>query len=651
MFWIDLFSLLILSWWIVSRLEVTARVGERLALAALLGLGIKSLFIFLFLLFKVQPLLWRQLVVSVCALLLCGAWIRTRSEIFSAPSSPIDPGRISIKSPALWILGVLFILGLANALFFPITGADGVWYHVKGMVYFHEADFESERIISQFRQYPPMIGLLYAWLISGGIEQLPILFPVLYLCLLAVVYHRILDHTGSTKVAGGATLVLGTTPYLWWHSFLPFLDWTAGVFYAVGMLYWFFLVQTISDSGAAQLRPLTVLSGLFFGLASWTRPEFVLYSALPLFLLVCVLDRQESPAGERNPVIARFSMAALILPTLWFAVLLNFEGPLGTTFKQLIMACAGLWTGVGLVLSGGVRFTPRMARGTVICAVAVCFAGLFLFLPADVSPWTALAVRCFRLFAVHLFFAGTSFLVVFLFTGGIRQLSPAEKTLGVLLLLFPLTQFIIYAYSGLKWPTLYHFIDTTFVHPGNSVNLSDTRGTIAFYPAFIFFLICIPKIKEGISSGFVRRIFLAVIAINLTVVLTMFAGPRIKFIAENLDRPFAQWAETVGPFDLPNQFQQTYRVVNRVHELTSSEAVVFLPPGDRAGSFRSVATQVLYPRVLHFGDDADFEEKLNAASREGRAYLVSGPEWRPDFCSGEARRPVPGTAFGLCGIG
>ena len=177
-------------------------------------------------------------------------------------------------------------------------------------------DFESKKIIHQFRQYPPFIGLLYGWLISSGIEKVTIIFPVLYVCLLYIFYYRLYDHVGSSTIAAAATLILGTTPYLWWHSYLPFLDWTAGVFYVAGVLYWFLLVKKIfypiERFNRDQNKSLAILSGFFFGLAGWTRPEFLIYSAIPIFLLVCAFDRTNKPIEERKLIIAYFSIASLI---------------------------------------------------------------------------------------------------------------------------------------------------------------------------------------------------------------------------------------------------------------------------------------------------------------------------------------------------
>ena len=160
------------------------------------------------------------------------------------------------------------------------------------------------------------------------------------------------------------------------------------------------------------------------------------------------------------------------------------------------MGCAGLWIGLSLVLFRVVNFTPRNSLVVGVFAVVICLIGLFIFLPSKFSPWTILAIRFFRLFVVQIFFAGTVFLFVFLFTEKIRQRPQAEKHLGFFLLLFMLVQFFVYAYSGLKWPTLSDYFDNTFVNPGNSINLSDTRGTIAIYPAFVFFIFCLPGVMK-----------------------------------------------------------------------------------------------------------------------------------------------------------
>ena len=346
------------------QLHIT--VGERNALVVLSGLGVKGVLLFFFITLGFQRFISFPILLTIVVYLGCFTWMKIRPvAIGDSLALPAERKGLSEIS-GFWVLTLLFILGLANAWFFPITGADAVWHHVKGMEYgMPLVDFESKKIIHQFRQYPPFIGLLYGWLISSGIEKITIIFPVLYVCLLYIFYYRLYDHVGSSTIAAVATLILGTTPYLWWHSYLPFLDWTAGVFYVAGVLYWFLLVKKIfypiERFNRDQNKSLAILSGFFFGLAGWTRPEFLIYSAIPIFLLVCAFDRKYKPIEGRKLIIACFSMAALTLPSIWFLVLLNFNEPLDDIFKKLMLACLGLWLGISLVLITRIRLTYRIA--------------------------------------------------------------------------------------------------------------------------------------------------------------------------------------------------------------------------------------------------------------------------------------------------
>ena len=474
MFWIDLYLIFQVSIWFVIRLGLNFSVGEKNALVVLISLGVKSFLLFVFIALGLSRFIVFPIILSIIIYILFYVLIKIRPLAFDGSWFREPERKGLVQYSGFWVLFILFTFGVLNSWFFPITGADGIWHHVKGMVYsLPSVDFESEHIISQFRQYPPFIGLLYGWLILSGFERVSILFPILYFCLLFIFYHRSFEHFKSSMAAGLATLILGTTPYLWWHSFLPFLDWTAGVFYTVGVLYWFLLIKNILEPSkcieAKNKRSLAVLSGLFFGIASWARPEFVLFSVAPLFLIICALDSQKQFISERNPIVVRFSVCALALPSLWFVVLLNFNAPLDDTFKKLIIGCSCLWIGLGLVLFRIIHFTPRIAIQLSIFIILVCLAGIIIFPSPTFSPWITLVVRFFRLFSVHIFFAGTVFLLVFLFSKKLSQLSPAEKNLGVLLILFILTQFFIYAYSGLKWPTLLHYVRIHLFIPGTQL--------------------------------------------------------------------------------------------------------------------------------------------------------------------------------------
>jgi hypothetical protein len=68
------------------------------------------------------------------------------------------------------------------------------------------------------------------------------------------------------------------------------------------------------------------------------------------------------------------------------------------------------------------------------------------------------------------------------------------------LVFYPLVHFAIFSYSSPKWENFGEYVSATFVHPGNSVNLSDTRGVMSMYPLLLFFIASIPSIRKGFDD-------------------------------------------------------------------------------------------------------------------------------------------------------
>ena len=161
---IDFGALWALTYLLVGRLNLIAAIGEKAALAFALALGLKSLMLFGWMASVgefPEPLMQTGLSFGALVLVLI---LRRRLRVHSILPSRA-PEKKSLPVIALVIiLGILFLLSLASASFFPITEADGIWYHIKGMVFLHEGAFDSETIVSQFRQYPPFLSLLFAYL-------------------------------------------------------------------------------------------------------------------------------------------------------------------------------------------------------------------------------------------------------------------------------------------------------------------------------------------------------------------------------------------------------------------------------------------------------------------------------------------------------
>ncbi len=209
------------------------------------------------------------------------------------------------------ILSLLVALSFYNSYFFPITQTDGIWYHIKAMVYFREGDGRSDFNNLQHRFYSPFVPLLFTWLISLDWKKLKIISPVFYACLLIIFYFRLRESSGNAKLSAVFTLLLGTTPYFWWHSVQSVLNLAAGVYYSLGVLFWYFLIMQTKEGSSDQAFSFALISGLFFGISSWARLEFILYMAIPLLLLVFCLDRNNNLA----PVAKRRVLWGFATPT------------------------------------------------------------------------------------------------------------------------------------------------------------------------------------------------------------------------------------------------------------------------------------------------------------------------------------------------
>ena len=482
---------------LVGALKVIPFKWERLALAFLFALVVKSLIMFFLVRLGVQPTAGLQLGSSVLVLVSTLFFLRKPNEkeaIFSDQ-----------KTGLAWVtwsmVGVLFFFSIVNAWFFPITESDAIWYHIRGMSFFHEVRFDSEWVVPQLKQYPPFIPLLFAYLIAFDAGFLKIIFPLMYLCLNIIFYSRVLSLSENKKMACLFTMVLATTPYFWWHGALPFLDLTTAVFYSTGTLYWYFWIKNKveGDTKKSEENSYAAISGILLGLAAWTRIEFLLYDLVPIFLTLYVFSRYPGK-NESLKSLKLFFACLLLLPSIWFITLLTFEMALWSQMKMVGGVCIFLWVLASGLTWGRWKFSELNILLALILAVAGYILVLFLSGAGPVPVWKKIAISFYRTSVVHIFYLFTAFLGIFVFFEKLKSLSEQKKILGCFLILFLCTHLAIFSYATPKWSTFGEFVYATFIQAGNSVNLSDTRGMMSFYPIFIFFISSLPFVRRGIIN-------------------------------------------------------------------------------------------------------------------------------------------------------
>jgi len=120
--------------------------------------------------------------------------------------------------------------------------------------------------------YPLHIPLLIGMLMDTFGDALPaikLIFPIYYLSLMLVVYGFLKERSNSV-LAGLSTLVLATMPVLARHARIGYANLPLTFYLVVGVVLF---VRAMSELNLNLKRMLWFMSGIFFSLAIWTRPE------------------------------------------------------------------------------------------------------------------------------------------------------------------------------------------------------------------------------------------------------------------------------------------------------------------------------------------------------------------------------------------
>ena len=238
-----------------------------------------------------------------------------------------------------------------------------------------------------------------------------------------------------------------------------------------------------------------MVSGFLLGLSVWTRIEFLLYDLIPIFLTILIFIRFHG-GTENLKSLGLFFASLLFFPSIWFLNLLTFEMNIWSQIKVLGAICAILWA-----LTIGIAWGKwKTSEPIFLFIFGVSVLGYFVLLVmagiGPVSTWKKIMISLYRTSTIPIFYLFTSSLVIFLFFENLKELSKLKRFLGYFLILFLFVHWGIFAFGNPKWPNLSQFFYATFLNPGDSVNLSDTRGMMSFYPVFLFFISSLPFIGE-----------------------------------------------------------------------------------------------------------------------------------------------------------
>jgi hypothetical protein len=133
--------------------------------------------------------------------------------------------------------------------------------------------------------YPLHVPVLIASfrLFSG--DNLPaskMFFSAYYVAILFLIYHALISLNLRRTIAGLGTLLVGTTPVIFRHATIGYAN-LALTYYIVAAAL--LLIKSFQTSDHRESYSLALLSGIFFGAASWTRAEGLALSLVSIILI------------------------------------------------------------------------------------------------------------------------------------------------------------------------------------------------------------------------------------------------------------------------------------------------------------------------------------------------------------------------------
>lgn len=520
--------LMAIGYSVMNLLASRLPLGERLSLSYGIGLGCVLL------------LLW---------ILYYGSWVHSPTQLMSimgALSIAFFIGRYCIKKrggkvfPVItdgiggshyyigWALMVtLFMVSFLFSYYYPIMMTDGNDYEVTGRLTALTATIEPHHF---FRPYPPFIPIVYSFIYFLGGTHPKIIFSFFYLSLVMCFYCRLSALSTRRSASLVFTLILATTPYLWWHSFLGILNFTAAYYFSIATLFWFSHLRNISqsESGIALDYSIPLLAGVFYSLSICTRFEMLAYVFIPLLLTALYSLKHQLLKN-----VLYLSLPSLCISSYWSFFICTSGVGLGN-FKILPVALVVLI--VVTVIS--YVFVFRHARYTVIKLINRCeeqfplllrtlgilcvfLIALYFVLPHR-EPGDSTLSTPFVFFMKtvitkmvtcvvgNVFYLCTSVLTVLLLSKRSIPSAREERVhvyLFVFILLFLIANVAIFssllfssypeAYSAVDWNyDLKELFRTMLYHPGQLINNTQVRGLLPLYPIVIFFFATSKKVRQ-----------------------------------------------------------------------------------------------------------------------------------------------------------
>ena len=423
-------------------------------------------------------------------------------------------------SPYQWaaaiVIVALTVLSLLFAAYYPGTLPDEAFYDARAWLLAKSRDIEfSLEFKEVLVQRPPLTSLAEGLIYLAGGTHAKLIQSGFYICFVLMSWGTMDRLVGQRAWTWTITILLATTPILWWHSFLNLANLAAGFYLFCGVITLTSVAIRLRAGDMQPSRRWLFLGGLCMGLATFARLEYILLLAVPvgMFLLFC-LHRELSGS-------VKWVCAGVLSSAIWWTTYVHLFSPWrGSSSLQQFdlvvlvgVAALGVLDHIGAVpkVRRALTTLPRVGVWTtVLVAGAFVIVGALLL-----HQWVSLSYLLTGLMQVFLqqrqwMLSALAVAVILWYLHSQLTRESALLVLGYYVSFVGLAVLIAYVANYQRGETFEIFSDLHLrqylTDPSYKIMGSWTRNMIALYPALLLLAGLVPAFyRNGVRDG-VRRL-------------------------------------------------------------------------------------------------------------------------------------------------
>lgn len=297
--------------------DIRLTVQEALGLSFLIGIGVVTVFMFLYDLLHIPIKAWTLLLISVIiTVALSWKYLKSIRSYFQNIRSELPhfkSAEMNLAWTAVFLIICFLLIGsVAKSLYWPTTSYDSVaGYDLMAKVIAAEGKIKVSLfdmdVAGKRGIYPPLVEGSFAYAYLFGSDSSKIITSLTYLSLILLFYALLRKYVNPLNAVLFSLLMI-VTPEMFAHSSLSLTNMPGAAYAAPGLLYLFLWMDK-------KQKPYLYISAVLLGLNVWARNDGVVFNAAGFLLLL--YDAIKSKRWKEIIIFSTISFLPLFAWTIY----------------------------------------------------------------------------------------------------------------------------------------------------------------------------------------------------------------------------------------------------------------------------------------------------------------------------------------------